>query len=204
MRAMKGFFVSAVVAGLIAFAAAPAQGAPEDSLTVSDLTTGAFERNALLDIEFEKYFDYSFGYGALKDAEVEVVLAFKSGKPTTLTVSGPIEHAKLKSSHAGDKSVAARDGRDLLIDASGFPAPLKRIDVITSIGTGDVVDHVIRKPVALEACDDLSAEFHAAFNENRKARFRTTALKRKQRKLENQIADAVDAGDTGAADRLQV
>jgi hypothetical protein len=204
MRAMKGFVAAVLTAGLVALTAAPAQAGHTGALTIADLTTGAFERNALLTIKFEKDFDYAFGYGSLKDAKVEVKLSFESGDPTRLTVSGPLENAQLTSTLNGDKSLAARDGHDLLIDASSFPAPLKRIDVKTFESPGNVVDGVIRKPVALEPCDGIDDAFHDAFRENRKARFRTTALAHKQRKLENQLDDALDAGNTSAADELQV
>jgi hypothetical protein len=203
MRAMKGFIVAALAAGLVALAAAPAQAGHGGALRISDLTTGAFERNALLTVKFEKEFDSAFGYGPLTDAKVKLRLSFESGDATILTVSGPPEDAQLDSTFSGDKSLAARDRHALLIDASTFPAPLKRIDLRTFESNGDLVDHVIRTPVAIQPCEDLDGAFHDAFRANRKARFRTTQLARKKRQLEHRFDDALDAGDTSEAEDLR-
>jgi hypothetical protein len=203
MRAMKGFIVAALAASVIALAATPAQAGHDGALTIFDLTTGAAKKSSLITVKFEDDFASSFGYGALDKASVVVTLTFESGDTRKLTVTGPVEDAGLTSSVSDDPTLAARDGRALLIEAAGFPEPLKRIDVETFAAPGDGVDHVIRKPVAQLDCTALLNQFHTTNVDGRHAHAGAHRLKRKQGKIAKKLADAESAGDTDRAHELR-
>lgn len=199
----RRFVVTAVAAGLIgAITPIAAEAAPLGSLTINDFTDTATDRSALLVVSFERDFGGNFGYRDLKHGRVEVKLTFASGDARTLTATGPAEDASLASTEGSDHSLAARDGRRLLIEASGFADPLKRIDVKTFAHPGDVVDHVIRKPVAVVACSELGDEFHDAFSAKRQARASTRFFQRRVRRLAHKVQDAQSAGDTTRAEAL--
>jgi hypothetical protein len=201
--------VPALVAGCIALISplsANGQGLTEaqgDALAIGDLTTGAATNSSLITITFLGDFTDEFGYGALRNGSVVIKLTFESDKTRTLTISGPAEAPRLESSERGDLSFADRDGRRLFVEASGFDDPLKRIDVKTLPGHGGSYDHVIRKPVALLSCTRLERQKDIAFDSRSAANRTASYLSKRERELGRKLAEAEDAGDTQAIDRIE-
>lgn len=194
--------VPALVAGCIALIA-PSANAQEDTLAIADLTTGAAARSALITITFSGNITDELGYGGLQNGSVVVKLTFESGQKRTLTISGPAEAPQFESTEPGDPSVAARDGRRLLVEATGFDDPLKRIDVKTFPGHGASYDHVIRKPVALLSCAQLDKQLNAASETESGWSRAADYLSKKEDKLARKLDDAQDAEDAQAIERIE-
>jgi hypothetical protein len=177
--------------------------AQADALAIADLTTGAAAKSALITITFLGDITDELGYGALEKGSVAVKLTFESEKTRTLTISGPAEAPQLESTEHGDLSVAARDGRRLLVEATGFDDPLKRIDVKTLPGHGGSYDHVIRKPVAQLSCTQLDRQLGVASETESGWSRQAKYLSKKEDKLARKLDDAQDAGDAQAIDRIE-
>jgi hypothetical protein len=178
--------------------------AQEDALAIADLTTGAATKSSLITITFLGDITYGLGYGGLKKGSVAVKLTFESQKTRTLTISGPADAPQLQSTERGDLSFAARDHRRLLVEATGFDAPLKRIDVKTFAGHGGSYDHVIRKPVAQQSCTQLDHQLPVASENKSDASREAGDLSKRERKLARKLHEAEDTGDAQAIDRIEL